>query len=313
MLPPFLRTVVMISRFVLLLSLIVAGSTLPASAEMLNIADAEPYPPLYEPNDAGTPAEGPGLVLLGADLVEIAVALGAADHILARPADVDLPGIAQTPHKVREWAGVEGVLSLRPHIVIGSSVINQRLLDGLKTVGIQTDLIDRTLPATEKVARLAALLGLEERGAMLIEAIEADYAAIRPVTIEGRPLRIVHASKMGAGTSFTAGGAATAVHNLILRVSALNAAAEIGRDRYRPVTPEGMILMAPDVVLIAESELPAFGDIGGLWQDYPGIGLTPAGRAGNIIVMRDLHVRADAASSGIAAKALSQALHEMFE
>jgi iron complex transport system substrate-binding protein len=130
---------------------------------------------------------------------------------------------------------------------------------------------------------------------------------------EGRPLRIVHASKMGAGTSFTAGGAETAVHNLILRVGALNAAAEIGRDRYRPVTPEGMILMAPDVVLIAESELPAFGDIDGFWQDYPGIALTPAGRAGNIVIMRDLHVRADAASSGIAAKALSGALQEMFE
>lgn len=303
----------MTSRFLLLALLVLAGFSMPASAAMLNIADAEPYPALYRPDDAGTPAEGPGLVLLGADLVEIAVALGAAEHILARPADVDLPGIADTPHKVREWAGVEGVLSLRPRLVVGSSVINERLLDGLKTVGIPTDLIDRTLPATEKVTRLAALLGLEERGAKLVEAIEADYAAIRPVTVEGRPLRIVHASKMGAGTSFTAGGAATAVHNLILRVGALNAAAEIGRDRYRPVTPEGMILMAPDVVLVAESELPAFGDIGGFWQDYPGIALTPAGRAGNIIVMRDLHVRADAASSGIAARALSAALREMFE
>ena len=285
----------------------------PVSAKILDISEADPYPALYQPNDAGTPSEGPGVVLLGADLVEIAVALGAADHILARPEEVDLPGIENTPHKVREWAGVEGVLALKPRLVIGSSVINQRLLDGLNAVGIQTELIDRTLPATEKVTRLAALLDLQDRGEKLVEAIEADYAAISPVSVEGRPLRIVHASKMGAGTSFTAGGAETAVHNLILRVGALNAAAEIGRDRYRPVTPEGMILMAPDVVLIAESELPAFGNMDGFWVDYPGIGLTPAGRAQNIIIMRDLHVRADAASSGIAAKALSQALQEMFK
>ncbi|TWG97294.1 iron complex transport system substrate-binding protein [Mesorhizobium sp. J18] len=296
--------------FILLLSAAFAG---PASAKVLDISGATPYPALYRPDDAGPPPDGPGLVLLGADLVEIAVALGAADHILARPADIDLPGIENTPHQVREWAGVEGVLALRPQIVVGSSVINRRLLDGLSAVGIQTDLIDRTLPATEKVARLSALLGLEERGVELIEAIEADYAEVRPVEIDGRKLRIVHASKMGAGTNFTAGGAETAVHNLILRVGALNAFAEIGRDRYRPVTPEGMVLMAPDVVLIAESELPAFGNLDGLWEDYPGIGLTPAGRARNIIIMRDLHVRADAASSGIAAKTLSQALHEMFE
>lgn len=296
--------------FVLLIAFSSTGST---SAKILDISGTEPYPALYEPDDAGAPPEGPGLVLLGTDLVEIAVALGAADHILARPADIDLPGIEDTPHKVREWAGVEGVLAFKPRIVIGSSVINQRLLDGVKVVGIRADLIDRTLPATEKVARLAMLMGLQDRGARLIEAIEADYASVRPVTVDGRPLRIVHASKMGAGTSFTAGGAETAVHNLILRVGAHNATAEIGRDRYRPVTPEGMIIMAPDVVLIAESELPAFGDIDGLWADYPGIGLTPAGRARNIIIMRDLHVRADAASSGIASRALSQALNEMFK
>jgi iron complex transport system substrate-binding protein len=283
-----------------------------AGAKVLDISGAEPYPEIYRPNDAGTSADGPGLVLLGADLVEIAVALGAAEHILARPAEIDLPGIENTPHKVREWAGVEGILALKPRIVVGSSVTTRRLLDGLGAVGIQTELIDRTLPATEKISRLAALLGMQHRGAKLIEAIEADYANVKPVTLDGRPLRIVHASKMGAGTNFTAGGAETAVHNLILRVGALNAFAEIGRDRYRPVTPEGMILMAPDVVLIADTELPAFGNLDGLWVDYPGIALTPAGRSRNVVIMRDLHVRADAASSGIAAKALSNALREMF-
>ena len=73
---------------------------------------------------------------------------------------------------------------------------------------------------------------------------------LKTALVDGRAPRIVHISKQGAGTSFTAGGAETAVHNLILRVGGLNAAAEIGRDRYRPVTPEGMILMNPDVVVI---------------------------------------------------------------
>ncbi|MGS1097083.1 ABC transporter substrate-binding protein (plasmid) [Aquamicrobium terrae] len=284
-----------------------------AFAAAVDLSGETPYPQLYQPSEpVGTAPAGRDVVLLGADLVEIAVALGAADRVLARPADIELPGIDDTPHKVREWAGVEGVLAMRPQLVVGSTVINQRLLDGLAGLGIRTDLIDRTLPATEKVSRLAALLGLEERGEKLIVAMEADYKAIEPVTVDGRPLRIVHASKMGAGTSFTAGGAETAVHNLILRVGALNAAAEVGRDRYRPVTPEGMILMAPDVILISEKELPAFGDLDGIWDAYPGIALTPAGRNRNVIVMRELHVRADATSSGIATRALSRALHEMF-
>ncbi len=296
-------------------SVVVAASMIStAAAGTIDVSDALPYPAFtgsVEPGGAEVEAE-PGLVLLGADLVEIAVALGAADRILARPADIELPGIEGTKHQVREWAGVEGVLALQPKLVIGSSVTNRRLLDGLSAVGIKTDLIDRTLPAVEKVRRLAGHLGLAERGEVLVAAIEADYREVRPVRIDGRPLRIVHISKQGAGTSFTAGGAETAVHNLILRVGALNAAAEIGRDRYRPVTPEGMILMKPDVVLISEKELPAFGDLKGIWDAYPGLNLTPAGRERNIIIMRDLHARADAASSGIATKALSNALREMF-
>ena len=299
--------------FLFLAAVAAAGATIPAAAAgTIDISDAMPYPALQGAAGAGDAQAEPGLVLLGADLVEIAVALGAADRILARPADIDLPGIEGTKHQVREWAGVEGVLALRPTLVIGSSVINRRLLDGLEAVGVKTDLIDRTIPAVDKVRRLAGHLGLAERGETLVAAIEADYAQAEPVLSDGRPLRIVHISKQGAGTNFTAGGAETAVHNLILRVGALNAAAEIGRDRYRPVTPEGMILMKPDVVLISEKELAAFGDLDGIWDAYPGLNLTPAGRDRNLVIMRDLHVRADAASSGIATKALSQALREMF-
>lgn len=288
-----------------------AFGILPVMAETIDISAANVFPQLYPPQSL--PDDAPrDVVLLGADLVEIAVALGAADRILARPADIDLPGIEGTPGQMREWAGVEGVVALRPGLVIGSSVLNQRLLDGLAALGIATDLIDRTIPATEKVSRMAALLGLEDRGQALNAAIEADYVDAKAPLIDGRPIRILHASKLGAGTSFTAGGAETAIHNLILRIGALNAAAEVGRDRYRPVTPEGMLMMAPDVVIISAKELPSFGDVETFWADYPGLSLTPAGRAKNLIIMRELHVRADAASSGIATAELARALTEMF-
>ena len=307
----------MLRRPILAAALAVLTAALPATmstgarAEVIDISQAEPYPALFAP--ASLPADAPrDVVLLGADLVEVAVALGAADRILARPDEIDLPGIADTPGKMREWAGVEGVIALRPGLVVGSSVIQTRLLDGLAAVGIGTAMIDRTLPATEKATRLAALLGLEERGAALAAAIEADYEGAAAPLIDGRPIRILHASKLGAGTSFTAGGAETAVHNLILRTGAVNAAAEVGRDRYRPVTPEGVLMMAPDVVIISAKELPSFGDVDTFWQDYPGLALTPAGQHKRLIVMRELHVRADAASSGIATRALAGALAEMF-
>ncbi len=283
-----------------------------SKAKVIDMSKAPAYPALYEPESL-TVDSPPDLVLLGADLVEIAVALGGAGRILARPDPIDLPGISGTPNRMREWAGVEGVAALRPGLVIGSSVINRRLLDGLKSIGIETDLIDRTLPAIDKVARMAKHLKAEERGAALIANIEQDYKKARAPKINGRPIRILHASKMGAGSNFTAGGAETAVHNLIERVGALNAAAEIGRDRYRPITPEGVMAMAPDVVIISAAEIASFGNLDTFWRDYPGLAFTPAAENKNLIIMRELHVRADAASSGIASARLATALKELFE
>ena len=282
----------------------------PTLAQTFDISDKPAYPALFDP--AGGADGARDLVLLGTDLVEIAVALGAADRIHARPDAMDLPGIEDTPVKMRESAGVEGIAAMRPGVVVASNIRYERLLSSLSDLKIRTELIDRVLPATEKVTAMAALLGLEDRGAQLNDAINADYASAEAIERGDRPLRILHASKQGAGGSFSAGGTGTAVHNLIERVGAENAAAEIGMDRYRSVTPEGVILMAPDVVIISAAELPMFGDPEGIWRDYPGLALTPAGQSRRLIIMQELHVRADAASSGIATLALSETLAEMF-
>lgn len=286
---------------------------LPAAvaAAPVDLSSAPAYPELHAPVEPSAASHSRDMVLLGADLVEIAVALGVADRILARPVVADLPGIEAVPHVLRERAGVEGMVALRPAVVVASSVVYATLFDGLAALDMRTEMIDRSLPATEKVRRFARLAGVEERGEALVAAIETDYA--RAIPPEGdRPIRILHISKQGAGGNFSAGGAATAVDNLIRRVGALNAAAEVGRDRYRSVTPEGVLMMAPDVVLISGQEIEAFGGMEALWTAYPGLALTPAGQNRRLVVMREAHVRNDAASSGIATLALSQALAEMF-
>ncbi|RVV97586.1 hypothetical protein EKE94_13725 [Mesobaculum littorinae] len=308
-----IRAAVFAATLAVVVTFALAGFAAGARAEVIDITDIPAYPDLYGPESA--PEAPRDLVLLDAELVEIAVALGAADRILARPAAIDLPGIEETPYKVRDWAGVEGIVGMRPGKVLTANVRFDTLRAGLERVGIDTDIVNRTRPATEKVALMAGHLGLEDRGAALIAQMRqsyADAAAESGVGAGGAPLRILHASKQGAGGNFSAGGAGTGVHNLIERVGAVNAAAEVGMDRYRSVTPEGVLMMAPDVILISESELEAFGGVDGIWEGYPGLAQTPAGRGARAIVMQDLHVRADAASSGLATRALAGALAEMF-
>ncbi|WP_199016780.1 ABC transporter substrate-binding protein [Shimwellia pseudoproteus] len=283
-----------------------------AIATVVDLSGAPAYPAIYRPVESPPATTTPDLVLLGIDLVEITVALGMADHILARPARVDLPGIANTPHKIRDWAGVEGVLALRPGKVVGSSVVNIKLLNGLQPFGITTKMVDRTLPAREKIRRMAALLGHPERGEALVASLDQDYREAQTFRLPGqRPLRLMHLSRIGAGNHFTAGGRGTAVDNLIRRVGAINATAEIGNDRYTPITPEGIIAAAPDVIIVSVDELPALGGADTIWATVPGLNMTPAGRQHNLIIMRDLQVRADAASSGIATRTLAKALKDM--
>lgn len=286
-----------------------AGSS---SAEVVDLSDAPAYPEITVTTESVTGSRD--IVLLGADLVEIAVALGASDRVLARPLAPGLTGVDDIPHVFRERPGIEGIAAMRPGTVIASNIRFDSLRNGLEQIGIQTALIDRTLPATQKVRRLAAHLGAEDRGEALVDAIEQEYANAPTVTApDGEKLRIMHASKAGAGGNFSVGGSGTAVHNLIQRVGGINPAAEIGKDRYRGVTPEGILLMKPDVVLISAEEMDVFGNLDRFWTEYPGIALTPAGRNKRIIIMRDMHVRADAASSGIATRALSEGLARMFE
>lgn len=298
-----------------LLTIILLAMVFPMHSARADVADVSSAPAYPDIVPTGADVTGSrDIVLLGADLVEIALALGASERVLARPLTPGLTGVENIPYVFRERPGVEGIAAMRPEVVIASNVRFDTLRNGLEQIGIDTALVDRTLPATEKVRRLAAYLGAAKRGKALIAAIEEDYARAVPAPApNGAKLRIIHASKSGAGGSFSVGGSGTAVHNLIGRVGGINPAAEIGMDRYRGVTPEGILLMKPDVVLISAEEMDVFGDLDRFWQEYPGIALTPAGRNKRIIVMRDMHVRADAASSGIATRALSEGLAQLFD
>ncbi len=291
--------------------LVVAGSI--ANSETIDISGIPAYPDVSGSTDLAQNTEAKrDIVLLDLDLLEIAGALGAFDRIVARPRVGDLEVPDTIPHVFKERPGVEGIMAMRPAVVIASNPRYNRLREQLEQLGVKTMLIDQSNPANEKVMHLASVLGMEEQGEKLSTMILSDYEAVASKLEEGAARKLIHVSRYGSGGNFSVGGMETPVDNLIRRVGAENPAAAIGLNRYRRATQEGIIQMRPDAILFASVELDTVGDLETLWSDFPGLTYTPAGKHQRIVLMRNMHVRADAASSGIATTALFDALQKMF-
>jgi iron complex transport system substrate-binding protein len=60
-----------------------------------------------------------------------------------------------------------------------------------------------------------------------------------------------------------------------------------GFSRYRPLSQEGVIASAPDLLLITRAGMKALGGSEGVWK-LPGIALTPAGQHQRLLVVDDM-------------------------
>ncbi|OED42740.1 hypothetical protein ACH42_11705 [Endozoicomonas sp. (ex Bugula neritina AB1)] len=285
---------------------------LSAHANIVDISGAPAFPDVLDEKVKTSSSTKRDVVLLGSDLLEIAGALGAYDRIVARPrvAGLDVPDTI--PHVFKERPGTEGIMALRPSVVIASNGRFQRLFEQLNRLGVNTLMIDPFLPANERVIKVAAALNLEPLGEQLSQNILNDYKHLPLPDRDAKPLKIIHVSSYGAGGDCSVGGLETPADQLIKRVGAVNPAGDIGLNRYRKSTQEGMVLMQPDVILFSIYEVAELGGVDEIWNYCKGLVYTPAGKNKRIILMRDMHVRAAAASSGIATRALAEALNKMF-
>ena len=57
--------------------------------------------------------------------------------------------------------------------------------------------------------------------------------------------------------------------------------------RYQPLSQEGVIASAPDLLLISEQGLKSLGGEEKIWQ-LPGVALTPAGKQRRVVVVDDM-------------------------
>ncbi len=252
----------------------------------------------------------------GDDVIVLMEALGLADQVHAAPLRSATRAGARAPRQFlfNRNTGAEGVLSLDATLFLGNSLrrhAHSGLAGKLRDAGLPAVVIDDLQPIPDKVRKTAAALGLSEQGQALAEQVQAQLdEAARIAASHARRPRILHVSASGAGGRPTVGGADNAASNLIRLAGGINVGDEAGVANYSELSREGIVASNPDIVLLSENDLELFGGEEGLWNAYPTLRLTPAGRANRVWVMPDVQLKAASLASGTGAVALARAIAE---
>ncbi|MGP5309614.1 heme/hemin ABC transporter substrate-binding protein [Vreelandella alkaliphila] len=243
--------------------------------------------------------------------VEIIDALGMGNALILVPEDPSMEGDYPQAERFHRTPSIESILEVDPQLVLaGNPGRALPVLDQVIRLGIPHHMIDRSLLPTERIQRIAELIGRQAQGEALIAHIEQAYQQAATIPQTQTP-RVLHISSSGAGSSgaVTGAGAETSAHALIERAGGINVGAEAGLERYQTLSAEGVMSMAPDAVVVSDLELAQLGNADGIWEHIPGLAHTPAAVNNHLIVMDHAALKFDAASSGVATLKLAEALH----
>lgn len=233
-------------------------------------------------------------------LADLVVALGFGDNLVGKdiattaPGTEDLPLVTSVSHTVNQ----EGILSLQPTLVLtdGSIGPDDVVRLQLRDAGIPVVAIERMsgFETTYQAARdVAAALGVptlgEELADEMRDAIEAKVDEIKEFVPADKTKvpSVVFLYLRGTSGVYFMFGEGSGVDSIIQAVGARDIATEIGWKGERPLTPEALPALNPDIILVMTKGLNSVGGVDGLIAGIPGVAQTEAGINKRIINIDD--------------------------
>ncbi len=250
---------------------------------------------------------------LGGVFTETAYALGAEDQIGAVDASSFYPpeALADKPNLgYYRFLSAEPVLAQAPSLIIGneetgpSDVVSQ-----LRDAGVPILLLpdnNDVQAARDLITTLGTIFDRNDAATQLLAQLDADVAAARELvagaTSNPRVLFVLQPPE----APMLVAGAVTAAGSMIELAGGQNIYP--GFASYIPMTPEGIVETAPDVILTTDDSVERLGG----WDAFlelPGIAQTPAARDGRIVAMDDLYLMGFGPRTGRAIADLARLLH----
>lgn len=174
--------------------------------------------------------------------------IAALSHYSRDPARSTIAALAQKLPITYETA--EEVVALKPNLVLTSRHSAIATRNALRRVGIRFELLgvpDSIAGSIEQVRQVAALLGREREGEILVAKIQsALQAAQRPAAMKPLTAAVYQPGGLSAG-------AQTVTGELMHLVGLENIAARYGVESYRPLPLEVLVASPPDVLLVGET------------------------------------------------------------
>jgi iron complex transport system substrate-binding protein len=228
------------------------------------------------------------IVALGGPVTETLAALGFDEQIVATDRSSLWPeSLVQKPRlDYFRQTSAEAVLAQRPTLVValvGTGPL--AVVEQIESAGVPVLTAPEALSVGDAVARvrmLGAALGREAAADSVVRQMERELdaaSAMRPET----PPRALFVYARGAGLVMTFGQETAA--DAVLRLAGAENAVT-GFEGSRPLTAEGVVSAAPEVIVIPARGLESVGGIDGLLQK-PGLAQTPAGKARRVVAVDD--------------------------
>ncbi|CAI2095761.1 Hemin-binding periplasmic protein hmuT precursor [Serratia fonticola] len=227
------------------------------------------------------------IVSIGGDVTAIAFALGAGDEVVARDSTSLHPAAVQTLPDVgyMRQLNAEGILALKPTLILTTELAEPALVlkqlgdSGVKVVRIPGDTTVQAVP--EKISVIADAINRSSQGKQLAERYQQQLAAVANTPL---PVKVLFVMSHGGITPMAAGQQTAA--DAIIRAAGLKNAMQ-GFSRYRPLSQEGVIASAPDLLLVTTDGVRSIGGQENLWL-LPGMALTPAGKNRRVLIVDDM-------------------------
>ena len=255
------------------------------------------------------------IVPLNGDLAETVFTLGLTRNVVGVDTSATYPerAVARLPKiGYQRTLSAEGILSLRPTVVIGSPTAGPpAVVEQLKAAGVPVVIVPeyKGLNAGARKLRIVGkALGVPNRGDRLARQVESQIRiARREVGTTSAKPRVAFLYLRGTQVQMI-GGKGSGADAMIAAAGGRDVGADAGIEGFKPFSAEALIAARPDVLLLLTAGLQSVGGVDGLLR-LPGVAQTPAGEARRIVHFDDLLLLGLGPRTGKALRLLIRGLH----
>ncbi|MDF7660293.1 hemin ABC transporter substrate-binding protein [Erwiniaceae bacterium L1_54_6] len=227
------------------------------------------------------------VVSIGGDVTQIVYALDAQQNLVARDSTSQQPAQANKLPNIgyMRQLNAEGILALKPTLVLSSELAKPSLVlqqveqAGVKVVEVTGKNSLDAIP--EKIATIGKALHREAEAKALTEKVQKQLAQLPSQPLPVKVLFIMAHS----GMNTLAAGAQTGADGAIRSAGLVNAMGAV--PHYQPLSQEGVVAAAPDLVVVGQDGLRTLGGEEKVWS-LPGLALTPAGQHHALLVVDEM-------------------------